>query len=109
MRAGRCFLAREDYERFLSQLDEARAADEVILYAYVLMRNHVHLLVETPLGNVPRFMQRLNTAYGMHFRFKHSQTGHCFQGRYGARLVSGDESQFVRPRAHGGRSQARGH
>jgi putative transposase len=36
-------------------------------------------------------MQRLNTAYGMYFRFKHTRPGHCFQGRHGARLVEGDE------------------
>jgi hypothetical protein len=35
-------------------------------------------------------MQRLNTAYGMYFRFKHQRPGHCFQGRYGAKLVEGD-------------------
>lgn len=85
------FLVREDYERFLDQLTSALEKDEVILYAYVLMANHYHLLVETPSGNIKRFMQRLNTAYGMYFRYKHAKPGHCFQGRYGAKLVGGDE------------------
>lgn len=85
------FLCDDDRERFLEQLKEAMEADEVVLYAYVLMPNHYHLLVETPLGNIQKFMQRLNTAYGMYFRFKHSRVGHCFQGRYGAKLVKGDE------------------
>ncbi|MDD5707468.1 MAG: transposase [Kiritimatiellae bacterium] len=84
------FLAPEDYARFMEQLDAALDADGVILYAYALMPNHYHLFVETPMGNVQRFMQRLNTAYGMYFRFKHSRPGHCFQGRYGAKLVAGD-------------------
>jgi putative transposase len=85
------FAKPADYERFLEQLQAALAADEVVLYAYVLMPNHYHLFVETPLGNVQRFMQRLNTAYGMYFRYKHARPGHCFQGRYGAKLVNGDE------------------
>ncbi len=85
------FLAEEDYERFLKQLASALERDEVILYAYALMPNHYHLLIETPLGNVQRFMQRLNTAYSMYFRYKHSRPGHCLQGRYGAKLVSGDD------------------
>lgn len=84
------FRAPDDYARFLEQLDAALDADGVILYAYVLMPNHYHLFVETPLGNVQRFMQRLNTAYSMYFRFKHGRPGHCFQGRYGAKLVAGD-------------------
>ena len=85
------FATVADYARFLEQLQAALAADEVVLYAYVLMPNHYHLFVETPLGNVQRFMQRLNTAYGMYFRYQHARPGHCFQGRYGAKLVGGDE------------------
>jgi putative transposase len=87
----RIFLGPEDYVRFVGQLTAALEADEVILYAYVLMPNHTHLLIETPLGNVKRFMQRLNTAYSMYFRYKHNRPGHCFQGRYGAKLVGGDD------------------
>jgi putative transposase len=36
-------------------------------------------------------MQRLNTAYSMYFRHKKRRPGHCFQGRYGAKLVEGAE------------------
>ncbi len=84
------FLDTDDYRRFLAQLDEAREEDGVVLYAYVLMPNHYHLFVETPQGNIQRFMQRLNTAYSMYFRYKHQRPGHCFQGRYGAKVVEGD-------------------
>lgn len=85
------FLDQSDYERFLEQLEHCLEADEVILYSYCLMPNHYHLFVETPLGNIKRFMQRLNTSYSMCFRYKHSKPGHCLQGRYGAKLVDGDE------------------
>lgn len=85
------FRKPEDHQRFLEQLDGALKEDQAVLYAYVLMPNHYHLFVETPLGNIQRFMQRLNTAYGMYFRYKHSRPGHCFQGRYGAKLIDGDD------------------
>jgi hypothetical protein len=55
------------------------------------MANHYHLLVETPRANLPAFMRRLNTSYAMYFRHKHQRPGHCFQGRYGAKLVGDDE------------------
>jgi len=84
------FHGSADCERFLKQLDDAVEKDNVILYAYGLLPNHYHLFIETPHGNVQRFMQRLNTAYSMYHRYKHSQPGHCFQGRYGAKLISGD-------------------
>jgi REP element-mobilizing transposase RayT len=85
------FYRPDDYERFLDQLREALARDGVVLYAYCLMPNHVHLFVETPRANVGRFMGRLTTAYAMYFRYKHYRPGHCFQGRYKAPLVAGDE------------------
>lgn len=88
---ARIFLCNADYLRFLDQLSAALEADGVILYSYVLLSNHIHLQLETPRGNLPRFMQRLTTAYSMYFRYKKSRPGHCFQGRYGAKLVEGDD------------------
>ena len=79
------------YLRFIEQLSEALEKDQVVLYAFALMPNHFHLFIETPFGNVQRFMQRLNTSYSMYHRFKYRSPGHCFQGRYGAKVVRGDE------------------
>ena len=87
----RIFYGDQDYERFLEQLDTALAADNVILYAYCLMPNHFHLLVETPWGNINRFMHRLNTAYSMYFRYKNARPGHCFETRYHGKLAGGDD------------------
>ena len=85
------FYGVNDYERFLEQLRDAMGQDCVVLYAYCLMPTHVHLFVETPAGNLDRFMGRLTTAYAMYFRYKHYRPGHCFQGRYNAPLVAGDD------------------
>ncbi len=84
-------LGEEDAQRFREQLGDALAQDGVVLYAWALMPNHYHLLLETPHGNLAEFMQRLNTAYAMYFRYKRTRPGHCFQGRYGAKLVQGDD------------------
>jgi len=85
------FLHGADYQRFVDQLAEALHKDNVVLYAYALMPNHYHLLVETPNANLSRFLQRLNTAYSLYYRYKHQRPGHAFQGRYGAKLVQGDQ------------------
>ena len=69
------FLSDEDRRRFLDQLKDAADKDGVRVYAYVLMSNHYHLLIETRRANVSAFMQRLNTAYGMYFRYKHKRPG----------------------------------
>ena len=88
---GKSIFARDaDRERFLTQLEYALDTDDVILYAYALMQNHYHLLVETPLGNVGAFEHRLNTAYSTYYRFRRKWKGHVLQHRYGGKLVHGD-------------------
>ena len=61
------------YLRFIDQLTDALEKDGVILYAYTLMPSHYHLFIETPHGNIQRFMQRLNTAYSMYHRYKRAE------------------------------------
>ena len=75
----------------MSQLEDCLKNYGVVLYAYVLMSNHYHLLVRTPLGNLSRFMQRLNTSYALYSHYKHRKPGHRLEGRYKAKLVQGDE------------------
>lgn len=75
----------------MEQLTHALEADSVRLYAYCLMPTHFHLFIETPRANIDEFMGRLTTAYGLYFRYKHNRPGHCFQGRYKAPLVGGDD------------------
>ena len=59
----------------------------VKLYAYVLMQNHFHLLVETPLGNLAEFMRHFNISYTSYFNRQHKRVGHLYQGRYKSILV----------------------
>jgi putative transposase len=88
---ARIFFADEDQNRFLGQLSRCLEQYDVVLYAYVLMPNHYHLLVRTRHANLGRFMQRLNTSYALYSRYKHKKPGHRLQGRYKAKLVQGDD------------------
>lgn len=85
------FHADADRERFLEQLQDNLETFAVDLYAYVLMSNHYHLLVRTRRANLGRFVQRLNTSYGLYYRYRHRKPGHVFQGRYKAKVVGSDE------------------
>ncbi len=58
-----------------------------MLYAYCLMCNHYHLLLETPEAGLCKGMQRLNGRYTQRFNYRHSWCGHLFQGRYKAIIV----------------------
>ena len=77
--------------RYLEKLQESIEHYHIRMYAYLLMTNHVHLLIETPRANLSAFMQQLNTSYTMYYNTKHQRTGHLFSGRYKAKLVEGDE------------------
>ena len=85
------FVNDHDRERFLRRLAESLETYGVRLYLFCLMSNHVHLVLETPRGNLSRFMQSVETGYTVYYNFRHNRTGHVLQGRYGAKLVEGNE------------------
>ena len=57
------------------------------VYAYCLMDNHYHVLLETADGNLSKGMRHLNGVYTQYFNRQHNRVGHVFQGRYKAILV----------------------
>jgi putative transposase len=85
------FLTNSDCEVIFSGLAVARHLDGLLCHAYCLMENHYHLLVETPNANLDGAMQRLNGTYAIRFNRQHERTGHVFQGRYGAKLITDDD------------------
>ena len=83
-----CFLDDEDKSRYLTLLREALLASGCALHAYVLMDNHVHLLVNPPAeGDIARLMQKLGRQYVGQFNARHRRTGTLWEGRYKACLV----------------------
>jgi len=80
----------EDYGAYLERLERYRQRDRLRCYAFVLMANHLHLLVET--GEVPlsRTMQALQFTYTQYYNRRYRNTGHLFQGRYKAILCDRD-------------------
>ncbi len=59
-------------------------------YAYCLMDNHYHLLIETPEPNLVSGMRRFNGVYTQAFNRRHGRVGHVFQGRYKSIVVDKD-------------------
>ena len=85
------FLNESDYQAYLERLGRYRKRLAVTVYAYCLMPNHVHLLVETGSQPLSRFMQGLQQSYTQYFNRKHHKVGHLFQGRYKAIVCDKDE------------------
>ena len=85
------FLDAEDFTHYRHCLGDALAEQGVALHAYVLMTNHVHLLVGADLpGAVSRMMQSLGRRYVRAFTARHGRTGTLWEGRYKSCLVDND-------------------
>ncbi len=80
------FTDDESYRSFLELLRHYKEKFQFVLYAYSLMPNHVHLLVETAAIPLSRIMQALQFNYTQKFNHRHKRVGHLFQGRYKAIL-----------------------
>lgn len=80
------FRDEPDYRKYLEILSRYKSQYKYNLYAYVLMNNHVHLLIETKEIPLSKIQQGINQSYTMYFNKKYKTVGHLFQGRYKAIL-----------------------
>ncbi len=87
------FLDEKDFEIYLSYLSEYKSKYSFHLYAYVLMKNHIHLLVEVKEVSLSKTMQVLQFRYTRYFNKRYRKVGHLFQGRYKAILC--DKEQYL--------------
>ncbi|SDH04937.1 transposase [Nitrosomonas sp. Nm132] len=79
-----------DRDRFLEILGQVITDANWLCYAYCLMDNHYHLVIETPDGNLSKGMRQLNGVFTQTSNRRHRRSGHLFQGRYKAILVNLD-------------------
>jgi putative transposase len=86
-----CFFTDVDRVRYLQDLRDIAKRECCSVHAYVLMTNHVHLLV-TPMaaGHVPRMMQALGRGYVRYINERYRRTGTLWEGRYKACPVIDD-------------------
>lgn len=84
---GRIFHNEQDNRKFLEILGTTVDRYSWLCYAYCLMENHYHLVVETSSPNLSEGMHHLNGAYTQSHHRRHQAVGHLFQGRFKSILV----------------------
>jgi putative transposase len=84
------FLSDGDRSLFLDILRKVKSDRTWTLHGYCLMRNHYHLVVETPQPDLSAGMQRINGLYASWFNRSYGFVGHVFQGRFQAVAVESD-------------------
>lgn len=77
----------QDKGRYLDLLSHYRDRFSSTIYAYVLLNREVHLLLETPQGNISKMMQCLGTSYTQYFNRRYGRRGALFEGRYRSYLI----------------------
>ena len=85
-----------DRELFVATLGEVCVKCGWEVHAWVLLRNHFHLAVETPLGNLVAGMKWFLGAYTIRFNARHRLRGHLFAGRYRSLLVDHRGPHYLR-------------
>jgi len=85
------FAADADYQFYLRCLHEAADTHSVTVHAYVLMTNHVHLLV-TPAteSSLSKTLQSIGRRYVQYFNFTYQRTGTLWEGRYKSTLIDSE-------------------
>ena len=89
---------KHDYLMFIDLLIELSEIFNINVAAYCLMKNHYHILLQTPDGNISRCMRHLNSVYTQRYNRRHGYDGQLFRGRYKSILVCNDSHllQLVR-------------
>ncbi len=86
------FKHERDYQRYIEILDKYKQQYKFKLYHYVLMKNHVHLVLETTEegGGIAQIMKGINLSYAQYYKYAYKHKGHFWRDRYKSILVSND-------------------
>ena len=86
-----CFFCDDDYVFYIKALSEALQVNGVTLHAFVLMTNHVHLLM-TPNDHegISRVMQSVGRKYVRYINGIYHRTGTLWEGRHKASLIDSE-------------------
>ena len=90
---NRCavFLDDEDFNHYRQTLHDVFAKHGILLHAYVLMTNHIHLLLTPPeKGVLSKAMRIVGARYVPYFNQKHGRCGTLWQGRFKTCLVQSE-------------------
>lgn len=85
------FYENTDYLFYLEKLQQACEKHHCDLHAYVLMTNHVHLLITPNTENgISKAMQMIGRYYVQYFNHSYERTGTLWKGRYKATLIDSE-------------------
>lgn len=85
------FLDDEDYRRFLKTMLDAKKKSNFEIYAFCLMSNHIHLLLNEKDNDISTIVKQIACSYVYWYNKKYERVGHLFQDRFRSEPVDNDE------------------
>ncbi len=90
-RSQKVFFSHKDKSCYIKLLHEHAQKAELTFWAYCLMDNHVHLVIETTNKiTISKVMQAITLSYSVKFRKKYGYSGYVWQGRFRSNVIDGD-------------------
>jgi len=85
------FIDEQDFFVYTKRIERYQKRYNFLCYVFMLMPNHIHLVLETAEIPLSKIMQGIQQSFTQYFHKKYGAVGHVFQGRYGAILCDRDE------------------
>lgn len=89
------FLDRMDKHKFLEVLALKQKELAFSIYAYCLMNNHIHLILNNDNADLASIMKGIAVRYATFFNWKYNRVGHVFQDRFKSQVIEDDQYLLV--------------
>lgn len=87
---GALFRDADDRHDFVDRMARVLPACGARCFAWALMSNHVHLVLQTESGSLTRVMRRLNTGHAIRLNRRAERRGYVFMDRFRSRIAEND-------------------
>ncbi len=88
------FHCEEDFLKYLELMKENKEKNELKIYHYTLMNNHIHKIIKSKDGEkLSKAIKRINISYVNYYRKKYKGIGHFFQDRYKSFII--EEGRYL--------------
>lgn len=85
----------DDKKKYLYIVKDYQKIYNFKVYAYCLMDNHFHLIIDSNGSDISKIMHSINFKYASYFNKKHNRHGHLFQDRFKSKIVFNDRYLFT--------------
>lgn len=85
----------EDKKKYLYIVKDYQKIYNFKVYAYCLMDNHLHIIIDSNGADISKIMHSINFKYASYFNRKHNRHGHLFQDRFKSKIVFNERYLFT--------------